>query len=51
MIRVCSLAELPPGQIRRLEWKPAISVFHTEDGELFAVDDTCTHEQASLADG
>jgi 3-phenylpropionate/trans-cinnamate dioxygenase ferredoxin subunit len=51
MIRVCSLAELPPGRIQRLELKPAISIFHTEDGELFAVDDTCTHEQASLADG
>ena len=51
MIRVCSLAELPPGQSLRLDLKPAISVFHTDDGELFAVDDTCTHENASLADG
>ncbi|HEX8092867.1 bifunctional 3-phenylpropionate/cinnamic acid dioxygenase ferredoxin subunit [Jatrophihabitans sp.] len=51
MIRVCSLAELAPGQIRRLEHQPAIAIFHTEDGELFAVDDTCSHEEASLADG
>jgi 3-phenylpropionate/trans-cinnamate dioxygenase ferredoxin subunit len=27
-----------------------ISVFHTE-GEFFAVDDTCSHQDASLADG
>ena len=25
--------------------------FHTEEGELFAIDDTCTHQDASLADG
>lgn len=33
----------PPGHA-------AISVFHTDEG-LFAVDDTCTHQDASLADG
>ncbi|AEF39429.1 Putative 2Fe-2S rieske nitrite reductase small subunit [Hoyosella subflava DQS3-9A1] len=26
-------------------------MFHTEEGEIFAVDDTCTHQDASLADG
>jgi 3-phenylpropionate/trans-cinnamate dioxygenase ferredoxin subunit len=51
MIRVCPLAELPPGEVVRLELEPAISVFHTEDGQLFAVDDNCTHQNASLADG
>jgi 3-phenylpropionate/trans-cinnamate dioxygenase ferredoxin subunit len=30
---------------------PPIAVFHTEEGELFALDDTCTHQDASLADG
>ena len=28
-----------------------IAVFRTEEGELFALDDTCTHQDASLADG
>lgn len=28
-----------------------IAVFHTEDGGFYALDDTCTHETASLADG
>lgn len=28
-----------------------IAVFHAEDGEFYALDDTCTHETASLADG
>lgn len=26
-------------------------MFHTADGELYAIDDTCTHQDASLADG
>ena len=30
---------------------PPIAVFLTDDGEVFAVDDTCTHQDASLADG
>ena len=28
-----------------------IALFHTDDGEIFAIDDTCTHQDASLADG
>lgn len=51
MIRVCPLAELPPGEALRLDLRPAIAIFHTEDGQLFAVDDTCSHQRASLADG
>jgi 3-phenylpropionate/trans-cinnamate dioxygenase ferredoxin component len=30
--------------------QPPISIFHTDQG-LFAIDDTCTHQDASLADG
>ncbi len=51
MIRVCALADLPPGEVLRLDLKPPVAVFHTEDGEVFAVDDTCTHQKASLAEG
>ena len=51
MIPVCRVAELPRGESHRLELTPPISVFHTEDGELYALDDTCTHQDASLADG
>ncbi len=35
----------------RVDLDPAVAIFHTEDGEVFAVDDTCTHQDASLADG
>jgi 3-phenylpropionate/trans-cinnamate dioxygenase ferredoxin subunit len=51
MIHVCSLADLPRGSARRLPLRPPVSVFHTEDGSLYAIDDTCTHQDASLADG
>ncbi|WP_327114992.1 bifunctional 3-phenylpropionate/cinnamic acid dioxygenase ferredoxin subunit [Nocardia sp. NBC_01730] len=51
MLEVCLLSELPRGATRRIEAVPPIAVFHTDDGELYAIDDTCTHQDASLADG
>ncbi|WP_030928530.1 bifunctional 3-phenylpropionate/cinnamic acid dioxygenase ferredoxin subunit [Streptomyces sp. NRRL S-646] len=47
----CRLADLPRGEAFRLESDPAVAVFHTEDGELYAIDDTCTHQDASLSEG
>ena len=50
--RVCALADLPAGEALRVDAvTPPIAVFHTDDGEVFAIDDTCTHQDASLADG
>ena len=51
MLEICPLAALPRGEARRVETDPPIAVFHTDDGEVFAIDDTCTHQDASLADG
>ena len=51
MIRVCALADVARGDALRIDLEPAVAVFHTDDGELFAIDDTCTHQDASLADG
>jgi nitrite reductase/ring-hydroxylating ferredoxin subunit len=50
--RVCEVAALDDGDSTVLERAPAppIAVFNV-DGEFFAVDDTCTHEEYSLADG
>ncbi|GAB2706474.1 bifunctional 3-phenylpropionate/cinnamic acid dioxygenase ferredoxin subunit [Nocardia thraciensis] len=49
---VARLDDLPPGEVAtvRTGGGVPISVFHTEEG-LFAIDDTCTHQDASLADG
>ncbi len=51
MLAVCLLASLPRGEALRVETQPPIAVFHTDDGEVFAIDDTCSHQDASLADG
>lgn len=52
MIRACGLADLPPGESVRVEAAGvSIAVFNTEDGELYAIDDTCTHQDASLSEG
>ncbi|RSM49650.1 bifunctional 3-phenylpropionate/cinnamic acid dioxygenase ferredoxin subunit [Amycolatopsis balhimycina DSM 5908] len=50
MIRACAVADLPEGEALRLDGPVPIAVFHTEHG-FYAVDDTCTHQDASLADG
>ncbi len=50
MIRACSVSELPEGEALRLEGAVPVSVFHAEGG-YYALDDTCTHQDASLADG
>lgn len=51
-VLVGRLADIPVGEVRtvRLSGTAPISIFHTEQG-LFAIDDTCTHQDASLADG
>ncbi|UNT00146.1 bifunctional 3-phenylpropionate/cinnamic acid dioxygenase ferredoxin subunit [Streptomyces tubbatahanensis] len=50
MIPVCRLEDLPAGESVRLDLEPPIAVFNA-DGELYAVDDTCTHQDASLSQG
>ncbi|MDF3304168.1 bifunctional 3-phenylpropionate/cinnamic acid dioxygenase ferredoxin subunit [Rhodococcus sp. T2V] len=49
---VCELITLPVGEVVTVTppGMAPISVFHTSDG-LYAIDDTCTHQDASLADG
>ncbi len=47
----CRLAGIPRGESCRLETGPPVAVFRTEDGEVYAIDDTCTHQDASLPDG
>ena len=50
MISVCALGDLPPGEAVRVEADVPLAVFNV-DGALYAVDDTCSHQDASLADG
>jgi len=50
MISVCELGAIPSGEAVRVDGPTPIAVFNA-DGELYAIDDTCTHQDASLADG
>ncbi|GAB3288399.1 bifunctional 3-phenylpropionate/cinnamic acid dioxygenase ferredoxin subunit [Parasphingorhabdus pacifica] len=50
MILVGELAGLPPGESARVHGEVPIAVFNV-DGELYAIDDTCSHQDASLSDG
>src|SRR5688572_5255150 len=54
MILVGRPEDIPLGEAVRVEAgfgsKVPIAVFNV-DGELYAIDDTCTHQDASLADG
>lgn len=50
MIAVCRLEDLPAGEAIRLDTTPPVAVFNA-DGVLYAVDDTCTHQDASLSEG
>lgn len=49
---VCSTDDLPVGEATTVTFPgmSTIAVFHTDEG-VFAIDDTCTHQDASLADG
>jgi 3-phenylpropionate/trans-cinnamate dioxygenase ferredoxin subunit len=51
IIAVCSLAELPPGTRRIVEWEDLeIGVFNC-GGELLAIEDRCSHDNGPLAEG
>ncbi|MBB4683685.1 bifunctional 3-phenylpropionate/cinnamic acid dioxygenase ferredoxin subunit [Amycolatopsis jiangsuensis] len=50
MLRACTVDELPPGESVRIAGPEPIAVFNA-DGELYAIGDTCSHQDASLADG
>ncbi|HLU58185.1 MAG TPA: bifunctional 3-phenylpropionate/cinnamic acid dioxygenase ferredoxin subunit [Pseudonocardia sp.] len=52
MILVGRPEDIPLGEAVRVEEgvEAPIAVFNV-DGEFFAIDDTCTHQDASLADG
>lgn len=50
-VTVCKLADLPEGKAKLIQVETQfISVFNAE-GELFAIDDQCTHRGAPLSEG
>lgn len=47
----CATAELPPGKMKRVDLEGHRILVANVDGRYCAVDDTCTHEDASLSRG
>jgi 3-phenylpropionate/trans-cinnamate dioxygenase ferredoxin subunit len=50
-IRVASIDEVPPGTAKRIEVDGQKIAVVNVNGTLYAVDDTCTHEEESLSAG
>jgi MocE subfamily Rieske [2Fe-2S] domain protein len=50
--RACNTADMEDGDVLRIDppGRPPVAVYCL-DGEFYATDDTCTHGNASLADG
>lgn len=48
--RACSVEALPEGEALRLDTVPVIALFNI-NGEFYAVDDVCTHGNASMSEG
>jgi 3-phenylpropionate/trans-cinnamate dioxygenase ferredoxin component len=51
IIEVCPVDELQPGQRRLIEWEDVeIGVFNC-GGNLYAIEDRCSHDDGPLAEG
>ena len=50
---VCKIEELPEGEMRLVEDDAGrkIGVFHCAGGEMFAIEDRCSHDDGPLAEG
>jgi 3-phenylpropionate/trans-cinnamate dioxygenase ferredoxin subunit len=50
--RVASIEDLPADSMKRVEaGTTPVCLAHAEDGNFYALNDVCTHEEFSLADG
>lgn len=50
-VRVARVSDVPRGSVTRVEAGGHVIALANVDGEFFAIDDTCTHEEASLSEG
>jgi 3-phenylpropionate/trans-cinnamate dioxygenase ferredoxin subunit len=50
-VRVVRAADVPPGSVTRVEVDGHVVALANVDGQFYAIDDTCTHEEASLSEG
>ena len=50
-VRVAAVAEVPPGTAKRVDLDGRKIALVNVGGTIHAIDDTCTHEEESLAEG
>jgi len=50
-VEVASTSDIPSGHAARVDIDGVPIAIFNVDGEFFAVDDTCTHQEASLSEG
>lgn len=50
-VRAARASDVPPGSVVRVEVGGHWVALANVDGHFYAIDDTCTHEEASLAAG
>lgn len=50
-VAIASVDDIPPGHAARVEIDGVPIAIFNVDGELHAVDDTCSHAEASLSEG
>ncbi|MCX6389156.1 MAG: non-heme iron oxygenase ferredoxin subunit [Actinomycetes bacterium] len=50
-ITVCPTVELPPGGRKTVAWEDMEILVVNIDGELFAIEDRCSHDDGDLAEG
>lgn len=52
-ITICKIDELPEGEMCLVEADDGrkIGVFHCGEGELYAIEDRCSHDDGPLAEG
>ncbi len=52
-LTVCNIDELPEGEMRLVDGDDGrkIGVFHCVGGEMFAIEDRCSHDDGPLAEG
>jgi 3-phenylpropionate/trans-cinnamate dioxygenase ferredoxin subunit len=51
IIEICPTSELPPGHMRMVEWEDLeIGVFNCA-GQIYAIEDRCSHDNGTLVEG
>jgi 3-phenylpropionate/trans-cinnamate dioxygenase ferredoxin subunit len=51
IIDICPVSELPPGAMRLVEWEDLEIAVVNCAGELFAIEDRCSHDDGPLVEG